>query len=171
MNDYKQLMEYEGEITFEKIEELLILFNQRMPETQCPKCKIRMFSIMVEVLENAYRHNFNINTPEQNPLIKLSLIQNGLHYALTVGNRVGNKDLKQLTDRIDKLNNLSLDEVKALYSKTIHEGHISEKGGAGLGLMKILRCSREPIKYAVEPIDSESSNIIFTISITDQPKR
>ena len=108
---------------------------------------------------------------EQNPQIKLSLIQNGLHYSLSVGNRVGNKDLKQLTDRIDKLNNLSLDEVKALYSKTIHEGHISEKGGAGLGLMKILRCSREPIKYAVEPIDSESSNINFTISITDQPKQ
>ena len=169
MNDYKQLMKYEGEITFDKIEEILILFNQRMPETQCPKCKIRMFSIMVEVLENAYRHNFN--TPEQNPQIKLSLIQNELHYALTVGNRVGNNELKQLTNRIDKLNSLSIDEVKALYSKTIHEGHISEKGGAGLGLMKILRCSREPIKYTVEPIDSESSNIDFTISITDQPKQ
>ncbi|MBO7433078.1 MAG: SiaB family protein kinase [Salinivirgaceae bacterium] len=169
MNDYKQLMKYEGEITFDKIEEILILFNQRMPETQCPKCKIRMFSIMVEVLENAYRHNFN--TPEQNPQIKLSLIQNELHYALTVGNRVGNNELKQLTNRIDKLNSLSIDEVKALYSKTIHEGHISEKGGAGLGLMKILRCSREPIKYTVEPIDSVSSNIDFTISITDQPKQ
>ena len=169
MNDYKQLMKYEGEITFDKIEEILILFNPRMPETQCPKCKIRMFSIMVEVLENAYRHNFN--TPEQNPQIKLSLIQNELHYALTVGNRVGNNELKQLTNRIDKLNSLSIDEVKALYSKTIHEGHISEKGGAGLGLMKILRCSREPIKYTVEPIDSVSSNIDFTISITDQPKQ
>ena len=169
MNDYKQLMKYEGEITFDKIEEILILFNQRMPETQCPKCKIRMFSIMVEVLENAYRHNFN--TPEQNPQIKLSLIQNELHYALTVGNRVGNNELKQLTNRIDKLNSLSIDEVKALYSKTIHEGHISEKGGAGLGLMKIMRCSREPIKYTVEPIDSVSSNIDFTISITDQPKQ
>ena len=169
MNDYKQLMKYEGEITFDKIEEILILFNQRMPETQCPKCKIRMFSIMVEVLENTYRHNFN--TPEQNPQIKLSLIQNELHYALTVGNRVGNNELKQLTNRIDKLNSLSIDEVKALYSKTIHEGHISEKGGAGLGLMKILRCSREPIKYTVEPIDSVSSNIDFTISITDQPKQ
>ena len=169
MNDYKQLMKYEGEITFDKIEEILILFNQRMPETQCPKCKIRMFSIMVEVLENAYRHNFN--TPEQNPQIKLSLIQNELHYALTVGNRVGNNELKQLTNRIDKLNSLSIDEVKALYSKTIHEGHISEKGGAGLGLMKILRCSREPIKYTVEPIDSVGSNIDFTISITDQPKQ
>lgn len=169
MNDCKQLMEYEGEITFEKIEELLTLLNQRMTDTQCPKCKIRMFSIMVEALENAYRHNFN--TPDQNPRIKVLLTQNGLHYALTVGNRVGNTELKQLTNRIDKLNSLSIDDVKALYSKTIHEGHISEKGGAGLGLMKILRSSRQPIKYAIEPIDSDSSNIDITINLTDQPQK
>ena len=77
----------------------------------------------------------------------------------------------QLTDRIDELNQLTQNEVKKLYNKTIHHGQITEKGGAGLGLMKILRSSREPIKYTVTDIDSECSFIDLTISITDSAKQ
>lgn len=169
MNDYKQILSYEGEVTFDKIEDILTLFNQRMPETECPVCKIRLFSIIVECLENAYRHNFN--TPEQNPQIKVLLMQNDGHFALSVGNRVGNAELHALTSYIDDLNHLSQDELKALYTKTIHRGHITEKGGAGLGLMKILRSSREPIKYTVEAVDNDSSFIEITVSISDIKKQ
>jgi hypothetical protein len=168
MNDLKQILSYEGEITFDKIENILTLFNQRMPETQCPVCKIRMFSIMVECLENSYRHNYD--TPDQNPQIKLSLTQSDSHFALSVANRIGNAELKALTNYIDDLNKLSQDELKVLYTKTIHQGHISEKGGAGLGLMKILRSSHEPIKYAIESVDDKSSIINITISLSDIKK-
>ncbi|MBR3568458.1 MAG: SiaB family protein kinase [Salinivirgaceae bacterium] len=169
MNDYKQLLAYDGEITFDKIEEILTLFNQKMPDTNNPVCKIRLFSIMVEGLENAYRHNFD--SPEQNPQIKVRLMQNGNKYVLSIGNRIDRTMLKQLTDRIDELNQLTQNEVKKLYNKTIHHGQITEKGGAGLGLMKILRSSREPIKYTVTDIDSECSFIDLTISITDSAKQ
>ena len=169
MNDYKQLLAYDGEITFDKIEEILTLFNQKMPDTNNPVCKIRLFSIMVEGLENAYRHNFD--SPKQNPQIKVRLMQNGNKYVLSIGNRIDRTMLKQLTDRIDELNQLTQNEVKKLYNKTIHYGQITEKGGAGLGLMKILRSSREPIKYTVTDIDSECSFIDLTISITDSAKQ
>ncbi len=165
MNDYKQILSYEGEITFEKIEDILTLFNQRMPDTDCPLCKIRLFSIMVECLENAHRHNF---TPiEQNPQIKVVLLHNNGHFELTVGNRIANNDLQALTQRIDMLNRMSQEEIKSLYTKTIRQGHISEKGGAGLGLMKIMRSSREPMKYTIKTIDNDSSFIEITTSITD----
>ena len=104
MNDYKQLLAYDGEITFDKIEEILTLFNQKMPDTNNPVCKIRLFSIMDEGLENAYRHNFD--SPEQNPQIKVRLMQNGNKYVLSIGNRIDRTMLKQLTDRIDELNQL-----------------------------------------------------------------
>ena len=168
MNDYKQLLDYEGEITFDKIEDLLTLFNQRMPETKYPVCKIRMFSIMVEALENAYRHNFD--SPDHNPQIKVLLTQHGNNFVLTLGNRVDNIALKNLTYHIDELNQLSQNEVKKLYNKTIHQGHISEKGGAGLGLLKILRSSKEPLKYTVSDTNNKSSFIELSISITDTAK-
>ncbi|MBO7495240.1 MAG: SiaB family protein kinase [Salinivirgaceae bacterium] len=169
MSATTQLLSYEGSITFDKIEQILTLFSQRMPETNCPVCKIRMFSIMVECLENAYRHNFN--TPEQNPQISLELTQENNHYKLTIGNRASNNDLEKLTNNIDQFNKLSLADIKALYNETIHAGHITEKGGAGLGLLKILRCSREPIIYTITAIDKESSFVNLSISITDPEKQ
>lgn len=168
MNASKQLLAYDGEITFDKIEEILTLFTQKMPETDNPVCKIRLFSIMVEGLENAFRHNFD--SPEHNPQIKVLLTQNGGKFLLRIGNRVDNNDLKKLTNHIDELNQLSQPEVKKLYNKTIHQGHITEKGGAGLGLLKILRSSKEPLKYAISDIDSKSSFFDLSISITDTAK-
>ena len=163
------LLSYEGSITFDKIEQILTLFSQRMPDTNCPVCKIRMFSIMVECLENAYRHNFN--TPEQNPQIQLELTNSGNHYKLTIGNRANNTDIEKLTSSIDKFNKLTLPDIKDLYNETIHAGHISEKGGAGLGLLKIMRCSREPILYTVTAVDQHSSFVNLSISITDPDKQ
>ena len=163
------LLSYEGSITFDKIEQILTLFSQRMPETNCPVCKIRMFSIMVECLENAYRHNYN--TPEQNPQISLELTSDENHYKLTIGNRASNIDIEKLTSSIDKFNKLSLSDIKALYNETIHAGHITEKGGAGLGLLKIMRCSREPIIYTTAATDQNSSFVNLSISITDPDKQ
>lgn len=168
MNASKQLLAYDGEITFDKIEEILTLFTQKMPETNNPVCKIRLFSIMVEGLENAFRHNFD--SPEQNPQIKALLTQNNNKYVLSIGNRVDNNELKKLTNHIDELNQLSQSDIKKLYNKTIHHGQITEKGGAGLGLLKILRSSKEPLKYVVSDIDGKSSFFDLLISITDTAK-
>jgi hypothetical protein len=128
-----------------------------------------MFSIMVECLENAYRHNFN--TPEQNPQIQLELTNSGNHYKLTIGNRANNTDIEKLTSSVDKFNKLTLPDIKDLYNETIHAGHLSEKGGAGPGLLKIMRCSREPILYTVTAVDQHSSFVNLSISITDPDKQ
>lgn len=165
MSQIKELLEYNGEITFDKIEDILTLFNQRMPETNSQVCKIRLFSIMVECLENAYRHNYT--PPDQNPEIKISLSQNDSCFILSVGNKIANAELKSFTDRIDKLNGLSFQEIKSVYNDTIHKAHISEKGGAGLGLLKILRSSRRPIKYDTTSINDKCSFVTLTITIAD----
>ncbi len=161
----KELLIYNGVITFDKIEDILTLFNQRLPETNSQVCKIRLFSIMVECLENAYRHNYT--PPDQNPEIMVELSQEESIFTLTVGNKIANTELRPFTDRIDKLNALSFPEIKSVYNDTIHKAHISEKGGAGLGLLKILRSSRLPMKYKVTSIDGDCSFITITITIED----
>lgn len=165
MSQIKELLIYNGEITFDKIEDILTLFNQRMPETNSQVCKIRLFSIMVECLENAYRHNYT--PPDQSPEIKIDLSQDESTFILSVGNKIANVELKPFTDRIDKLNELSFPEIKSVYNETIHKAHISEKGGAGLGLLKILRSSRLPMKYKTTNIDDKCSFITITITIAD----
>lgn len=165
MSNLKQLLKYEGEITFDKIEDVLTLFNLKMPDTNSPVCKTRLFSIMVECLENAYRHSYNIS--EKYPQIVVELNQCDNMFILSVGNRINNDELNHLTNRIDELNKLTFSEIKKTYAETIHNAHISPKGGAGLGLLKIIRCSREPFEYNVTETDATSSFITITIKIFD----
>ncbi len=165
MSELVEILKYEGEITFDKIEYILTLFNQNLPNTVSMVCKTRLFSIMVECLENAYRHNYR--SPEQNPQIKIELNQNGDKTSLTVGNLINNNELPSLTNRIDELNLMDIAEIKKKYNDTIKKTHISEKGGAGLGLLKILRSTKEPLKYSVTKIDNDCSFINITITITD----
>lgn len=165
MSQIKELLIYDGEITFDKIEDILTLFNQRMPETNSLVCKTRLFSIMVECLENAYRHNYT--PPDQSPKIKIELSQDESIFILSIGNKIANTELKPFTDKIDNLNKLSFQEIKSVYNETIHKAHISEKGGAGLGLLKILRSSRRPIKYEATGIDDKCSFVTLTITIAD----
>ena len=163
------IIEYKGDITFDKIEELLTLFNHNILSTISPLCKTRLFSIMVECLENAYRHNYKL--PDQHPAIELLLTEHDNSYTLKISNLIDADKLPQMTNRLDQINKLDSVSVKKVYNEAIHQAHISEKGGAGLGLLKIMRCSREPIIYTTTATDQNSSFVNLSISITDPDKQ
>lgn len=162
------IIKYIGVITFDQIEEILTMYNQNMPMTNSPLCRTRLFSIMVECLENAYRHSYKGN--EQDTKIELYLTQNNNTFELSVTNAVSNNELKAFTTRIDELNGYDLATIKSIYNETILKVRISEKGGAGLGLLKILRSARNPFAYKVTPINNEYSLINLSIKISDQKK-
>ncbi|MBR5168636.1 MAG: SiaB family protein kinase [Salinivirgaceae bacterium] len=159
------IIEYKGDITFDKIEELLTLFNHNILSTISPLCKTRLFSIMVECLENAYRHNYKL--PDQHPAIELLLTEHDNSYTLKISNLIDADKLPQMTNRLEQINKLDSVSVKKVYNEAIHQAHISEKGGAGLGLLKIMRSSNQPIKYESVSVDERCSLLTLTIRIID----
>lgn len=159
------IIEYKGDITFDKIEELLTLFNHNIVSKISPLCKTRLFSILVECLENAYRHNYNL--PDQHPAIEMLLTERDNCYSLKISNLIDANKLPQLTKRLDQINALDSVSVKKVYNEAIHQAHISEKGGAGLGLLKIMRSSNQAIEYESVSVDNRCAMLTLTIRITD----
>lgn len=62
-------------------------------------------------------------------------------------NRIDAADRERLTETVEKINRLSKDELKQLYRDRLKHTELSERGGAGLGLIELARKSGQPIQY------------------------
>lgn len=74
-------------------------------------------------------------------------------------NLIKEKDRAQLEESFSILNGLGKDELKQLYKQQLESASLSEKGGAGLGLIQLARKSGQPIRYKFTPKSEE--NLLF----------
>ena len=162
MDNCVSLLSYKGKISFDKVNDLLDDYQRKMPATCSVKCRTRLYSIVVECLENAYRHNIEGSDYQ----VTVDLWNQQSDFVLFVENKIKNDEIGPLANYIERINAASPAELKKLYFETIYHTTISEKGGARVGLMKIRRCASQPIKYEFVAIDNNISlfNIIVRIS-------
>ena len=83
--------------------------------------------------------------------------KNDNEYIITSGNPVTNDTKDKIIDKLEQINKLDKDGLKALYKDIIKTGSISEKGGAGLGFVDMARKSGEKLVYDFKEIDGDSS--------------
>jgi len=130
----KILMSFFGHFNQDKInrlfEQLEIQLNNLI---QTKRVKKRIFSIVVEGLQNILLHGHN--TKDHHLLGFFTLTQNSSGFNLYFGNLIGKVDYNKMLIEVDKINNMSDLELKEYHKKVLFEGAISMKGGAGLGLI------------------------------------
>jgi len=63
------------------------------------------------------------------------------------GNYIKNDKVSGFKSKLDKINSLSHDELKTYYKEMLNNEQMSEKGGAGLGMIDIARKTGEKLKY------------------------
>lgn len=142
------ILSYQGILTLKKIEEILLLFKEKVllfsPGLVVQR---RVYSILVECLENTYRHNVALSTVTNDVIVYLEVIDNFRNFEIKVGNFISNDKIDAFVDRIDIVNSLDKDGLNKLYRKSILKSKISKKGGAGLGIIEIARNSNLHIDY------------------------
>lgn len=112
----------------------------------------RVFSILIEGMQNILIHGSKVEN-EQQALIVIAHGEKG--YCIIQGNLTEKSDNQRLTGYLNKLNNMSDDEVKAYYLETLNNGLMSEKGGAGLGFITIRMKSKSRLEYCFQDINDE----------------
>lgn len=121
------------------------------------KIKKRVFSIMVEGLQNITRHQ-DENLGEEHKRTGIFVIQKQANnYYVTTGNMVIKNAIDSLTNQLTKINSLEKDELKLYYKKVLNDNIISSKGGAGLGLIEMARKSGNKLAYDFKDINTEFS--------------
>ncbi len=122
--------------------------------------------IMVECVQNVYHHQLKSNDGgaffESGILITYN---DDFNYRIVSGNYVKKDVVEILKNRIDLLNNMTVEQLRSYYLESLSKAELSEKGGAGLGILDMARKSRMPLEYQFLTIDNEYSFFNLAISI------
>lgn len=167
MRDHNIILFYEGEVTHDLTKAFTALTESTMTKKDEPGVvQKKVFHVMVECLQNIIKHADETNI--DSPLAKKGIFlisRNENEYAITTGNIIDihkQNILKEMLDNLNKMNKETLDE---LYKKQIKEGVISNKGGAGLGFIDIVRKTGNKLNYYFLPIDPTTSFFLLTSKI------
>jgi len=165
------IVAYKGEITSDILGAVFPLIEIKMNQMEeALKIRKRVFNILVEILQNLYHHATKIDfkSPKEKTVIFFVGKKKDMYYVVT-GNYIEKWQENNLKERLDKINSLTQEEIKELYRKTLLEGEISEKGGAGLGFIEIARKSGSKIDYAIYPVNDNYSFILLRVLIKPNP--
>ena len=124
--------------------------------------KKKVYAAMVESLENIYKHQDAIEG-NTNFMPKFSLQLDDQYIGLTASNSVVNNKTSLLKERLDKVNLLDKNGLKEYYKEIILSGNVSQKGGAGLGIVNIAKVTENKLEYTFDEIDTQFS--YFTLKI------
>lgn len=123
------------------------------------KKKKRMLFLMAEGFQNIIKHgekSANEKNKEENQDFFLTLNRENAFF-ISTGNLIENKNIEALKKHIVEVNRLDEQALKELHSYVMKHGSISDKGGAGLGLIAIARKSSHKLNYLFEKYKEDLS--------------
>jgi len=123
--------------------------------------------LMAECFQNVVRHN------EPEKLTKFHPAKQGFFmtrswrhmYYIASSNIVSRDIVPDLKNKLEHLNELDKDELKEVYMSTLRNKGLSEKGGAGLGLIEMVRKSGHPLTFDFKNITDEHALFYFLIQM------
>jgi len=136
-------------------------------QEESDRVKRRVFHVMVESLQNITKHASPAGEiSEKEKGRGIFVVKRGREfYTIITGNLTSNESTKELTEILDKVNSLNKDELNDLYKKQIKNGRkLSDRGGAGLGFIDIVRKTGNPIDYNIVPTE-DNINSFFILGV------
>lgn len=151
-------------ISFEQVNQVLTKLWDSLQESGISITGIKKaYSVATECFENVLKHGKNSTSIKNAIHAEVSLTDNIL--TIKTSNII-NKDIqKQLQEKVDFLNGLNVIGLKKLYQYEIKRRKISNKGGAGLGLIIIAKKIANPMQVLFEPVSTEHTRITFSFNV------
>lgn len=161
---------YRGSFSQVITEGLISLTETNLNKTEEPtKIKKKVYFIMVESLQNIIKHQDKKDEEGHEIHPSLFIIQrNGPKYFITTGNVINSENISPLKKKLEKINSLATDELKRYYLEVLEGGQLSEKGGAGLGLIDIAKKSGNKLNFDFSTLDNNLSYFYLQTSIRSQ---
>lgn len=160
---------YEGEVNQSITKAFTTLAEKKLDEGEdSSKTKKRLYHVMVECLQNVCKHadEETSGTPDI-PGKGIFMVGEGSdNYTVTTGNVIANDRVEEIKDVLSKINEMSPEEIKEYYKMAIKASRLSEKAGAGLGFIDIVKKTGNDITYHFEKINDLTSFVILKSTIT-----
>ena len=160
----KQVMErdssfiYYGDFSDSVNDALIPLAENLMKKTEVSMVtRKRTFYILIECIQNVNRHHFNTSNKPDLPK-ELFLVQGDKgQFNISSGNVIKSSDMPSLRSKLLKLSSLSPEGLNAHYKTILKETVLTSKGGAGLGLIEVVRKSSNKIRFKFQELNEKYS--------------
>lgn len=162
------MLSFKGNVTSELLTSVLQIMESKMERLNEPsKIKKKVYNILVEALQNLYHHmdKSSEDLSHQHNTVIFMIGKKEETYCIYTGNYIKNENADKLKDRLEKINSLNPDELKAHYKEVLNNGMMSEKGGGGLGMIDIARKSGQKLEFNFQKVDDELSFYSLNIKI------
>ncbi|MBS3770401.1 MAG: SiaB family protein kinase [Bacteroidales bacterium] len=169
MKAHEITLVYEGEITHQITKAFTSLTESNMAkEDESDTVQKKVFHVMVECLQNISKHADTFGSDDYLFAGRgIFMVSKGNEdYHVTTGNVIENRKIDELTDMLEEINTLDKEGLKQLYKKQMREGRLSDKGGAGLGFIDIVRKTGNKLEYHFLPIDETNSFFLLSSSVS-----
>ena len=166
------ILSFKGQITKELLSSVYQIMESRLEALdEDNRTKKKVYNILVESLQNIYHHMDMLRQESEgddsgmkDAMFMIVRGEGGFYYIHT-GNFILNTKCDLLKSRIDQINGMSAEELRTHYVDRLSTSELSEKGGAGLGIIDIARKSGNKLGYKFNLVNEKYSFFSLIVSI------
>lgn len=161
------VLAYKGNVTGDLFNVILQLAETKLEKMEeQARVKKKVFNVLVEILQNIFHHFDDIKSEsEEFYSVLFLLLKVKDQYQIITGNHILAHRVAELKSRIDEINDLNEEELKQVYREKLNDGNMSDKGGAGLGILDIARKSNQKLEYEFRKVNSKFSFFVLKVNI------
>lgn len=156
---------YSGVIDGELLESVYAMMDKHLDERMTPADKKKkLFHVLIESLQNVFHHQLRADEGAEKLQTGFVIKYTGDVYTIVTGNNILNTSVPRLKEKLDKVNSLSPSELRTYYQESLAKTELSDKGGAGLGIIEMARKSGNKLKYEFAEVNGQFT--FFTLEVT-----
>lgn len=168
MGNHQLIFGYRGSLSNDLISALIQLVDSKLKELEAPfRQKKSVINILIEGLQNSLFHAIENHNQKHQECVFL-LNRKGKSFVIRIGNYISADKESILKKKIEELNQLDADQIQQKYLDVLDHGQLSDKGGAGLGFLRMIRDSGNKIGYSFDAPDGEQVFYSIEILVSEQ---
>jgi len=157
---------WSGHISTDVEKEVLTFTETKLTEEDVElTLRRRIFSVLVEILENVARYSPGKDAEEKFGMsVALIRLEEDV-YTLTTGNLILNEKVEDLKGKLDTINKYGKVGLKELFRKSLSGQTITANNTGNMGLIDMARKSGSKLVYQFEKINELYSYYVLTVKV------
>lgn len=166
------ILMHKGELNFDLVSVLVSSLEERLTKIEENKIvRKKFYNLATEIIQNLYYHLDEVqvdgsNISEYEAKAALILISaRKRFFSFQTGNYLAKSKITKLKEKLEGINAMDAQELRALYKKVLADNEFSDKGTAGLGFIDIARKSGQKFLFDFHEINKDTSYFTFEIKL------
>ncbi len=165
-HNIKQLFYHKGPFDGVKRDQVLEQIDAESKKYQLPEIMSKkLYTVVEELLGNVFRHGVVLESLESDYLPFITVLSNNDQLTVKSGNIIEHGRVGFLKNHIDHINGMRRSQLKDYYKEQVKAAVISQRGGAGLGLITIAKIIKTKIDYQFKKLNKDYSFFIASATI------